>query len=114
MERTLKTWGEKLIIHRDDLSEVSFLKLKPNYRCSWHYHIGKWNRFYVVDGRLFVKTEDGIATVNPGQFFTVPPLVWHEFQTDKIGASAIEVMYTKYNPEDIRRKNVGGKIDTSA
>jgi quercetin dioxygenase-like cupin family protein len=111
MERTIKTWGEKIIIFQNDQCEMSVLELLPRQRCSWHRHNSKYNKFYVLEGELFIKTDWGIATLRPGQVFTTRPLEWHEFQTAKESCKVIEVMYTKYDPEDIERETLGGPIE---
>jgi len=111
MERTRKTWGEKENIFCNDLCEVSVLRLEPMQRCSWHRHQAKYNLFYVLEGELFIKTEDGITTVRRGQVFQTKPGEWHEFQTRTNNALIIEVMYVRYEAEDIERKEVGGPLD---
>lgn len=110
MERTKKTWGEKWNFFQNDLCEVSHLKLEPWQRCSWHKHISKFNLFYVLHGKLFMKLEDGECLCEPGQIFTTSPNEWHEFRTREDGAEIIEVMYVKYDPHDIERKLVGGSL----
>ena len=110
MERTYKTWGQKWNIFQNDLNEVSYLDLQPNQRCSWHRHDTKSNLFFVIEGVLHVKTEWGTANVAEGEIFTTRPGDWHEFQTGDSGCRVIEVMFVKYDPEDIEREKVGGPI----
>jgi len=114
MERTRKTWGEKWNLFRNDLCEVSLLYLKPNRRCSYHKHQTKFNLFFVVTGKLFIKMHDGvevgITEVLARQSFTTRPLEPHEFQTKKSPAIVIEIMYVKYDPKDIEREDQGGKL----
>ena len=110
MERTLKTWGEKTLLKKNDLCEISLLELLPQKRCSWHCHNTKFNLFYVVDGMINIKTEDGIAKVRKGQNFTTRPGEKHEFQTEDLEATVIEIMYVQYDAEDINRENVGGPL----
>jgi hypothetical protein len=66
--------------------------------------------FFVIEGVLHIKTEWGTANVAEGEIFTTRPGEWHEFQTDNSGCRAIEVMYVKYDSEDIERKKVGGPM----
>lgn len=113
MERTRKTWGEKENIFCNDLCEVSILRLEPMQRCSWHRHQAKYNLFYVQDGAINIQMEDGTVRVNRGQIFTTRPGEWHEFQTGEHPARVIEIMYVKYEAEDIEREKVGGPIDES-
>jgi len=114
MERTRKTWGEKWTIFQNDLCEVSVLYLKPKQRCSWHYHKTKYNLFFVVRGKLIVKLDDGVGVgssdVLENQIFTTRPGEPHEFRTAKKKTIIIEVMFVKYDPEDIFRESQGGKL----
>jgi quercetin dioxygenase-like cupin family protein len=111
MERTVKTWGEKWNIFQNDLCEVSYLCLNKNQRCSWHTHKTKFNLFFVVSGELCVKLENDIAVVEKYQFFTTRPGEWHEFQTHENLTKIIEIMFVKYDAEDIERLKLGGPLD---
>jgi quercetin dioxygenase-like cupin family protein len=111
MERTHKTWGEKWNVFQNDLCEVSILYLKPQSRCSWHKHRAKYNQFFVIKGKLFIKTEDGVAEVGTNQVFTTKPGEAHEFQTHDDCAVIQEIMYVKYDPEDIQRETLGGPLN---
>jgi len=108
MERTHGSWGDKFNLFRNDLCEVSVLKLIPHQRCSWHKHSSKYNLFYVLEGELFIKTDKGVSQLKKGEFFTTRPHEMHEFQTATLPAEIIEIMYVKYDPEDIDRETLGG------
>ncbi len=119
MEITRKTWGLKFNIFKNDLSEVSYLQLEPNRRCSWHAHRSKYNLFFVIEGEVGIKVEydvdgggkeSGVTTIRAREFFTVSPGEWHEFQTYDEYAKLIEVMYVQYEDGDIIRKNIGGLL----
>ena len=111
MERTRKTWGEKSNIFENDLCEVSVLYLEPMQRCSWHRHETKYNLFYVLQGKLVLRLEDGFTEVFPGQIFTTVPGEFHEFQTRELKTVCIEVMFVQYRREDIHRTIVGGPLN---
>jgi len=111
MERTYKTWGEKWNVFQNDLCEVSILYLKPHQRCSWHKHQTKFNQFFVIEGEIYIKTEWGKSYIEKGQVFTTRPLEYHEFQTADKPAVIQEIMYVKYDPEDIDRQTLGGPIN---
>ncbi len=111
MERTRKTWGEKHNIFQNSLCETSVLHLEPWKRCSWHRHQSKYNLFYVLEGKLIIKLEDGKAEVKPGQIFTTRPGEWHEFQTNEEPTAIIEVMFVEYDAADIEREKIGGDLD---
>ena len=111
MERTHGSWGDKLNVFRNDLCEVSILELVPQQRCSWHKHNSKWNLFYVLEGELFIKTDHGISRLKEGGFFTTRPGEWHEFQTASQPAKIMEIMYVRYDAQDIQREKLGGPIE---
>jgi mannose-6-phosphate isomerase-like protein (cupin superfamily) len=111
MERSHKSWGEKWNVFQNDLCEVSILYLQPWQRCSWHRHQAKFNQFFVIEGLLFVKTDTGIATVKKHEIFTTRPGEYHEFQTHATGAVIQEIMYVKYDSNDIERETIGGPLN---
>jgi mannose-6-phosphate isomerase-like protein (cupin superfamily) len=111
MERMAKTWGERWLLFRNDLCEVSFLDLNENQRCSWHSHRSKFNLFFVTSGEIEIKTDDGRARVHSREIFTTRPGEMHEFRTPAGPAKIIEVMYVRYDPEDIDREDIGGKLN---
>lgn len=113
MRREYKSWGVKTTLFRNDLCEVSLLDLNGGQRCSWHRHQAKWNQFYVVSGSLQIVTEEGTATVATGQIFTTNPTQWHEFRTPDGPALVQEIMYVRYDSEDIERKTKGGSIESA-
>jgi D-lyxose ketol-isomerase len=73
-------------------------------------HAAKYNLFVVLDGKIGIKTEDGETILGPGEEFTVPPGVFHEFRVYESGAM-IEEMYVEYEENDIERKDVGGDLN---
>lgn len=105
-----KSWGVKTELFKNDLCEVSILALDKGQRCSWHRHRSKWNQFYVLSGSITIKTEDGETRIGPGQVFTTNPLQWHEFRTPDGKALIQEIMYVRYECEDIERLIKGGPI----
>lgn len=111
MERTRKSWGEKWDLFCNDLCEVSVLYLESNQRCSWHRHDSKFNLFFVIEGELYIKLEDGVSKLTKGQTFTTNPGEYHEFQTHDKEAQIIEIMYVFYDPEDIERDILGGPLE---
>ena len=89
---------------------MTILYLFPNKRCSWHKHTTQYNQFFVISGRLGVKTVNGLTEITPKQSFTVPPGVMHEFQTYDEPTIIEEVAYVKYDEYDIHRKKLGGDL----
>ncbi len=111
MEQTHGTWGDRVRIFHNDSCLVTHLTLKPHKRCSWHSHKTAYNLFYVLQGLLGVKTEDGLTWISPGGCFNVEPGKMHEFQTNLQTTNVIEIAYTKYNEHDILRDKLGGDLD---
>lgn len=110
MTITHGTWGDRHIIFENDFCIVTYLKLKPKKRCSYHYHQTAYNKFYVLDGILGVKTEKGYSEVAAGESFTTEPGLKHEFITPFVAVKVIEIAYVKYNPGDIIRESLGGDL----
>ena len=110
MEQQHGTWGDRLRTFQNDNCLVTILFLKPNRRCSWHYHKTVWNQFTVISGELGVKTEHGLTKVYQKQCFTVAPGIYHEFQTYKDPVIVEEVAFVKYDEHDIERKKLGGPL----
>lgn len=116
MEITRKTWGLKYNIFQNDLCETSILYLEPNRTCSFHTHQTKWNQFFVIEGELGIETEwktdketeRGITTINKHEIFTTAPNEPHRFLTFNKPAIIQEIMYVKYDPNDIQRRTIGG------
>lgn len=106
MERSLKVWGERVLIRQDSTHCVSLLKLRKETRCSWHKHASKSNLFYLISGEVWVKTQDGVIKMQPGQTVTVHPGRWHEFEVIQ-DSMMIEEMYVEYDESDILRADEG-------
>ena len=111
MRREKKIWGERWIVRRDSTHETSILFVKAGYRCSWHRHQAKHNKFVVIQGKLELVTCDGTTVLESGTTASVGPGIWHEFRAI-IYTIAVEEMFVKYDPEDIEREIVGGKMVT--
>ncbi len=109
-ERIYKTWGQRIKLHEDHLSETCYLILNPKQRCSYHSHDQKSNFFFVLEGGLTVTTEWGNVKLGPNEFFTVHPPDKHEFSTGELLTKIIEVAFVRLNPEDINRDTIGGPI----
>ena len=112
MEATHGTWGNRTRTFAWDGGIVTILELEKFKRCSWHFHNTTFNQFYVISGKLGVKTDKGYTTVmTAGQSFTVEPGVKHEFQTYEENAIVEEIAYVRYNSDDIHRLQLGGDLD---
>jgi mannose-6-phosphate isomerase-like protein (cupin superfamily) len=114
METTHGTWGVRTRTFETNDTLVTILRLKPQKRCSWHSHKTAYNQFYVIEGKLGVKTDIGpddqrqVTVINPGQSFTVAPGVTHQFMTHELPTVIEEIAYVRYDSSDIHRKQLGG------
>lgn len=119
METTHGTWGVRTVTRQTDNSLTAILYLKPRKRCSFHLHKQAYNQFYVISGKLGIKTDIGpdkqenIIILEKGQSFTVPPDVNHEFRTYGEPTIIEEIAYVKYDSSDIYRKSMGGDLKES-
>lgn len=110
------TWGRRVITRKDRYSITTILYLDPNKRCSWHSHKHQFNQFFVVSGKLEIKTDIGperqrnFTTLASGQSFTVPPGIMHEFRTQNEFTIVEEIAYVEFDTSDIHRKQLGGDI----
>lgn len=109
MERTRKVWGQRWLIHKDSTHATSYLELDKGTRCSWHRHQAKYNLFFVMAGRVGIKTEHGETILEAGQTFIVEPGLWHEFRVYE-NSKMIEEMYVAYDEGDIERQRLGSKL----
>lgn len=106
------TWGERVRTFAWDGGISTILFLECNQRCSWHCHTAAYNRFFVVSGKLGVKTDKGYTTVlGTKQMFEVEPGVKHEFQTYDEPTIIEEIAYVRYDENDIHRERLGGPLD---
>ena len=114
MERTHGTWGVRTVTYEDRYHIVTILELDPDQRCSWHFHRAAYNQFYVIKGRVGIRTNCGpkelcrTTIVHPGQSFLVPPNKIHEFITYNEPAIMEEIAFVQYDPSDIERLRLGG------
>ncbi len=105
--KTKKIWGENTEIFRNESVCVNVLKIKKGYQCSYHYHRFKRNHFYVLEGELKIRHEQGETILREGESFTILPPNKHQFVaiTDVL---AIETVFVKLEDADIVRETSGG------
>lgn len=109
MEAYHGSWGERIITFQWDAGLTTILYLLPHQRCSWHCHDRCFNQFYVISGKLGVRTDKGHTTeLTARQVFTVEPDIYHEFETYDEGAVVQEIAFVRYDPSDIKRERLGG------
>jgi len=106
MEEWPKIWGKNTEIFRNQSTSVNFLNLVKGGTCSYHYHKFKSNIFYVIEGKLKVRTEVSEHVLFPGQSLVVKPLLKHQFEAME-KSRVVEVMFVEYSPDDIVRETEG-------
>ena len=108
------TWGIRTRTFKTNDILVTILRLVPKKKCSWHSHKAAYNQFYVIEGRLGIKTDIGpkeqqqTTILTPGQSFTIPPGITHQFMTYELPTIVEEIAYVEYDEGDINRKELGG------
>ncbi len=114
-----KIWGTtRLCFARNDTEAHCITIVKGGY-CSRHSHARKWNRFYVVSGKLVVRMfqngdDNADCTVlESGGCTDVPPRVRHEFEALE-PTVAIEFYWIKeLDTDDIERYGTHGGVKIS-
>lgn len=101
-----KVWGKNEEVYHNDLCSVNILKVKKGGNCSLHTHRAKYNIFYVISGKLEIQTELGNSTLLEGQNFMIPLGTKHLFRALE-DTVALEVMFVRYDNQDIVREKVG-------
>lgn len=104
-----KIWGERRRILLNDLVEIDHLIIKKDHCCSVHSHDHKSNRFYVISGKLKIKTEYGEVILTQNKVFDVHPPITHQFIALE-DTVMVECAYLKIDPSDINREKLGGKM----
>ena len=107
-----KVWGSTRCLLRTPLFEVWRIDAIDGGYCSRHRHQSKHNWFYVMGGRLRVRTwtSRGLADetdLGPGQCCVVAPGLWHQFEA-LAETQALEVYWAALDPCDIQRVSCGG------
>ena len=118
-EKEIKVWGRRTKIYSDGKTEVYLLDVEPSpegkpVACSIHHHSMKYNRFFVVSGRLGVEhgageelnTAGSRYQLEVGDEYTVPPGDIHRFIVTE-PAEIIETTWADEITEDIHRRDVG-------
>ena len=106
MAKWPKCWGTNVEIFRNDSVSVNLLQLLKGGVCSRHYHKHKHNTFYLISGKVEIKTEDGNTIMFPGETVFVAALVKHQFEALE-NSKMLEIMFVEYNPDDIIRLSKG-------
>lgn len=112
-----KFWGNTRPLFEYNDMECHYINGEKDGYCSEHYHDYKWNRFFVISGKIKVTifNEDGngnrvgedVTILEAGQTTDVPPKVWHMFEVTE-DCMALEFYWVDLDPGDIVRRTTGG------
>jgi mannose-6-phosphate isomerase-like protein (cupin superfamily) len=121
-----KVWGKRTPIYTEDTVESYLLELHPDegrpVACSIHHHTMKYNRFFVVSGRVVVEHGsdpdadppfDEISSrwqLHQGESYTVPPGDLHRFVVVE-PAVVVETTWADKITEDIHRRDEGHVLE---
>lgn len=121
LEPKQKIWGETTQFFLGPSSECQFMRIKKGYYCSEHFHTYKYNRFFVISGKLKVTVFDEHNRsihhiLEKEQYIDIYPGDYHKFEAleDTI---CVEIYWTNnLSPDDIFRRTVGGpnEVNNSA
>lgn len=109
-----KIWGHtQCILNKNNVS-IHRIYTKKGSQCSKHYHLHKFNTFFIESGKLKIvvwqKDYDLIdeTILCSGESTTVKPGLYHMFVAleDTI---AYEIYHTELDDDDIIRENCGSK-----
>ena len=110
-----KIWGNTSCIFTKNNVSVHRIVVNKGAKCSKHYHLHKFNTFFIESGCLKIsvwqKDYDLIdeTIINVGDSTTVKPGLFHSFEAME-DTIAYEIYHTELNEEDIFRENCGSNI----
>jgi quercetin dioxygenase-like cupin family protein len=110
-----KVWGTTQCIFKHNNVSIHRIDIKKGGTCSKHYHLHKYNRFFVENGNLKIlvwqKDYDLVdeTILSPGQSTEIKPGLFHQFVAleDTI---AYEIYYLELEDNDIIRDSCGHLI----
>jgi len=112
-----KVWGSTEMPFALNGTESHCIRIKQGGYCSNHSHKTKWNRFFVISGKLKIVqcfdsgVDRDITIMVQGDVTDVPPGVRHTFEALE-PTLAMEFYWSPLDSDDIdRRGTVGGIKD---
>jgi len=97
-----KNWGEVTEIFRNDSCSVSVLHINAGGECSYHFHRSKYNKFYVISGKITIWAHGFEKTLLTDAVLEIPPGTIHYFKALEESV-VIETTFVKDDIEDIVR-----------
>jgi len=107
--KTLKVWGSREVLFKNDNVEITLLRLNKGSYSSFHNHKAKSDKFVLISGEVTINTELGETTLKPEQSLVIDPPLLHQFIVEE-NSIMVEISYSTLDPEDIKRIYQGGRI----
>ena len=111
-----KVWGNTECVFKHNNVSIHRIEIKSGGTCSKHYHLHKYNRFFVENGslKILVWQKDynliDETILSPGQSTEIKPGLFHQFIALE-NTVAYEIYYSELDEEDIIREGVGALDD---
>jgi quercetin dioxygenase-like cupin family protein len=110
-----KIWGTTRLVTENPAFELHEIVIKKGGYSSEHRHSTKWNGFYLITGRLIIRSwREGMVIeeyMGPGDYIQADPGMYHQFDAVE-DCMALELYWSQYNRSDIERRTVGGVRET--
>ena len=112
MNVSRKIWGIKHRVFENKQTEIDLLYLEKNSACSVHKHKEKINRFFLIKGKVTIKTDLGEKVLSKNESFDVEAGLVHQFivNEDSILLEMAFVNKSSIDNNDIERLVQGGKF----
>jgi len=112
-----KIWGTTQCIYTDAYCEVHYLQINVGGYCSKHKHEKKWNRFFVIKGKLKITVYqdhcEDVTILTSDMFTDIPDNVYHRFEALEDTLCNEIYWVDKINSNDIVREDHGGNCNSN-
>jgi mannose-6-phosphate isomerase-like protein (cupin superfamily) len=108
-----KFWGTTQCVYAGPYAEAHYLVINKGGYCSKHEHVYKWNRFFLISGKLKViiyrkDDKEDCTILEAGHFTDVPPGSYHKFEALE-DCVCLEIYWVEnIDIHDIERLTIGG------
>jgi len=92
----LHSWGDELCIVNNKYC-AKFMVYKSGEKDRYHYHPTRTETFFVLTGRVTLKTSTIHYLLNPGEYMTVEPCIPHRVIAHK---SSVILLTSTHNTQD--------------
>ena len=112
-----KVWGETSSLFCKNNVEIHRIVCKESGYCSKHKHLGKYNMFFVEEGKIMVRVWKNDydlvdeTTITKGQSCVIKPGEFHQFIVLK-DSVVYEIYWVELSESDIERDQKGGFLGT--